>query len=73
MCRLAYANALQWADDEVQGLLKVKSSTILNLIDSNQFCHILNGYVILLKVVPAPIPPVSKGGSEMPFAALIHE
>ena len=37
-------------------LLKVKSSTIVGLIGSNQLCCLLNGYVILLKVVPFLLP-----------------
>ena len=43
VCHLAYAIVLQWAYTEAQGLLEVESSTILNLVDSNQLglCHIL--------------------------------
>ena len=53
VCRLAYANVLQGAYNEAQGLLEVKSSTILGLIGSNQFllypqqlCHSFNGYAL---------------------------
>ena len=37
VCYLAYANVLQCAYNEAQGLLAVESSAILDLIGSNQF------------------------------------
>ena len=50
VCHLAYANVLQPAYNEAQGLLVVESSTILDLVDSNQFmlypqelCHSFKG------------------------------
>ena len=47
---------LQRMYNEAQGVQEVKSSTTLDLILLNSFCHILNGYIILLKVVPCPLP-----------------
>ena len=32
-----HANVVQWAYNEAQGLLEVKSSAILGLVGSNQF------------------------------------
>ena len=52
-------HVLQWTYDEAQGLLEVKSSTILDLVGSNWFLWypvLLNGCIILLMVVPCPFP-----------------
>ena len=59
MCHLA--NVLQWRYNEAQVLLEVESSTVLDLVGSNQFLSCPYGFVILLKVVcPVPFPLVSK-------------
>ena len=58
-CHLAYANALQWAQNEAQGLLGVEVSAILGLVGSNWFLWysiLPNGCVILLTGVPCPLP-----------------
>ena len=54
---LAYANVLQWAHNEVQGQMEVKSA-VLGPVGSNRFLWypVLNGCVILLVVVPFPLP-----------------
>ena len=57
-CHLAYANALQWAQNEAQGLLGAEVSAIVGLVGSNWFlwCSILpDGCVILWTGVPCPL------------------
>ena len=53
VCHLAYANILQSVYNEAPGLLEVESSTILDLVGSNQFlsrpqglCHSFKGYAL---------------------------
>ena len=55
-CVIEHASVLQWAYNEAQGLLEVKSSTILGLISSNQFMSYLQQQCYFLKVVPCPFP-----------------
>ena len=55
--QLMYYNELY---DASQGSLKVEYSTILDLLDSNQFSSISYGYIILLKTVSFSLPPCFK-------------
>lgn len=50
------ANALQWAYNEAQSPLEVKSYTILDLVGSNQFLSYLQGLCHSLRVVLHPLP-----------------
>ena len=51
VCQLAYANILQWAFNETQGLLEVKSSTILDPVGFYQLlsCHMVSKVVQRVK------------------------
>ena len=60
VCHLAYANVLQWACNEAQGLLEVESSVLLDLIGSNLFYVITSRAMpFFQRLCPAPFPPVS--------------